>query len=139
MFRLGDTTLRGRGLQEARARASAGCYTSLLSHFPKTIYQKSHARFSSFCFSTTIIHRPLFIIRHPSFIETICQHLATNYATICNHTAPRHKLDGALHPLLPPSPLRSSYLPSLTTCKIISRESAIPRNSSPWGVQEGSL
>lgn len=88
---------------------------------------------------SSIVPYPLSVIRHSSFIETICQHLTTNYATIFNHTAPRQRLDGAFHPLLPPSPLRSSHLPSLTTRKIISRESRIPRHSSPLGAQECRL
>jgi hypothetical protein len=38
-------------------RASSTTRPSLLSHFPKSIYQKSHARFSSFYFSISVIYR----------------------------------------------------------------------------------
>jgi hypothetical protein len=129
--------LRNRSLCGRDPWRRAGCSRfggllppSLLSHFPqKTIYQKPTQSFR-----VSISLYPLIRL-----IQTISQSLAPNDATIFNHTAFRQRLDGAFHPLLVPSPLCSSHLPSLIMRKIIRQESTIPRHSSAWGAQECKL
>jgi hypothetical protein len=85
---------------------------SLLSHFPqKTIYQKSHARLSSFCFSISVIYRSskqsASILRPTMLRSSIIRPLVKGWMAPSIRCFPRHPF-AAPTPAFLPSPCRRS-------------------------------
>jgi hypothetical protein len=114
MFCLRNTSLCGRDLEGARLPLRRATTSVIIESLPAEDYLSKVSR--------KIFEFLFLYIRHLSFIQTICQHLAPNYATIFNHTAPRQSwmapsircfpVTTLLLPLPPPFPHHAEdYLP----------------------------
>jgi len=138
MFRLGNTTLRGRNLQEARSWFS-GLFHIIIESLPEDYLSKvPHTIFKVLFFYNnlllTLFHYPSSIIYRTNLLAS-CDQLCYDLQSY----DPSWKAGRRLRSAASPSPLRSFYPPAFNTHKIISCESTMPRYSSPWSAQEGRI